>query len=92
MSLPWIVLPMETTLVREGLRCAVRSISSLRPPLPLYGRNTPSAASAVRLSARAGSRCSVRSTPCFSSFRACPSVRYTSTAAVPRSGTRSPSS
>lgn len=75
MSWPLIVLPMETTLVRPGFSCPVRTISSLSPPLPLYGRYTPSAALSVRASAFAERSCSVSSTPCFSSFSACLSVR-----------------
>ena len=65
---------METTLVSPGWASPVLMISSWRLPFPLYGRKTPSAAPATRFSARAESVCSVRSTPCFSSFRACPPV------------------
>lgn len=74
MSWPLTVLPMETTLVRSGWASPVLTISSWRLPLPLYGRNTPWAASATRSSAFAESVCSVSSTPCFSSFPACWSV------------------
>lgn len=75
MSCPRVVLPIETTLVSPGLARWVARISSLMPPLPLYGRNTLSAAFCTRASALAPSVRSVSSTPFFSRSSACLPVR-----------------